>query len=149
MIFDTMDHWKDYNLPGERFQKGFEFLEALDPGIADGKYEIDGKNLFCAIETYETTPAAGHDFENHREYADIQCLLKGEESILWMPREGLTVTIPYEPDIEFQALTPAPTDLVLIPGRFCVLFPQDAHAPGVAHGAPCTVRKAVVKVKLT
>ena len=39
-------------------------------------------------------------------------------------------------------------DLVLKPGIFCVLFPQDAHAPCLEHGGPVMVRKAVVKVRL-
>ena len=148
MILDTLDNWKKHLWPGDRFRAGFEFLQSLSPDVEDGKVELDGKNLFCAIETYETTSVEGHEFESHHDYADIQCLLEGEESILWAPREGLTVTKAYEPDIEFQALTEAPTELVLEPGLFCVLFPQDAHAPCVAHGAPRRVKKAVIKVRL-
>jgi len=58
------------------------------------------------------------------------------------------VVQPYETDIEFYGLTSAPTELVLTPGVFCVLFLQDAHAPCVQHGNTSTVRKAVVKVRI-
>jgi YhcH/YjgK/YiaL family protein len=148
MILDLLTHWQQYRWGGERFRLGFKFLESLDPTTADGTYRIDGDNVYCMVQTYETRPRDGHQFEAHRTYADIQYLVRGEESILWAPTSELTVTKPYKPDIEFFALVPSPTDLALMPGRFCVLFPQDAHAPCTIHGAPCTVRKAVVKVKL-
>ena len=42
-----------------------------------------------------------------------------------------------------------PVDCVtLTPGKFAVLFPQDAHAPSMAVEAPEKVRKCVFKVKL-
>ena len=78
----------------------------------------------------------------------IQYMLDGVESILWAPQPSLKVTKPYEPDIEFYALTPDPVDVILSAGRFCVLLPEDAHAPCIAHGTPGKVRKAVVKVRL-
>jgi len=148
MILDTLGNWKNYSWTQPRFQAGFEYLEALDPATADGTYPIDGDDVYCIVQTYESMPREGQEFEAHRDFADIQYIISGEESILWAPRPELTVTKPYEPDIEFQALIPAPTDLVLSAGRFCVLFPDDAHAPCIAHGQPCTVRKAVVKVRV-
>ncbi len=39
--------------------------------------------------------------------------------------------------------------VTLKPGNFVVLFPQDAHAPGIApDGKPAPCRKIVVKVLL-
>ena len=55
---------------------------------------------------------------------------------------------PYKPDAEMYALDQDPTDIVLKPGRFCVLFPQDAHAPCTIHVEKQKVRKAVVKIRL-
>ena len=148
MIFDTMEHWQDYAWPSERFVRAFEYLEGLDASAENGRYAIDGDDVYCMVQSYETRPREGHQFEAHRVYADIQVLLAGEESILWAPTPELTVVKPYEPDIEFYALTPAPMDLVLVPGRFCVLFPQDALAPCTTHVAASNVRKAVIKVRL-
>lgn len=148
MIMDVLNNWGQYAWENERFDAAFEYLEGLDANIADGTYELDGRNLYCMIQSYETKPAEGQEFEAHREYADIQLLLKGRESILWAPREGLEVTKPYKPDIEFYRLIEAPTELVLAPRQFAVFMPDDAHAPCIAHGAPSPVRKAVVKVKL-
>ncbi len=148
MILDKMEHWHEYVWKSGRFARAFEFLEELSPDAADGRHAIDGDDLYCSVQTYETQPREGHEFEAHRLYADIQLLLSGEESILWAPTPGLTVTKPYEPDVETYALTADPTDLVLTPGLFCVLFPQDAHAPCTTHRVVSSVRKAVVKVRL-
>jgi len=148
MIVDLLKKWGDYAWPNERFGMGFAHLEELGADIADGRYELDGDDLFVMVQTYKTKPRDGQEFEAHRDYADIQILLDGKESILWAPREGLTVTKPYKPDIEFYALIPGATDLVLRPAQFCVFLPDDAHAPCIVHETPCTVRKAVVKVRL-
>jgi len=148
MILDTLGNWRGYAWGCERFRKAFGFLESLDPSAADGRHEIDGDAVYCMVQTYETRSRQGHQFEAHRVYADIQYMMNGRESILWAPTPELTVIKPYEPDIEFYALTPERTDILLSTGRFCVLFPQDAHAPCTMCGAPSKVRKAVVKVRI-
>jgi len=148
MILDTLDRWNDYGWSSDRFRAAFEYLEKLDPETEDGTYPIDGEDVYCIIQSYETTSEDPRGFEAHRDYADIQYIISGEESLLWAPTPELTVVMPYTPDFEGFALVPNPTELVLTRGRFCSLFPQDAHAPGVAHGDPCSVRKAVVKVRL-
>ncbi len=148
MILDTMEHWREDVWKSGRFARACEYLETVSPETADGRYEIDGDQVFCMLQGYETRSREGHQFEAHRVYADIQYMLSGEESILWAPTPELSVIKPYEPDIEFYALTPDPTELVLTAGRFCVLFPQDAHAPCTTHVSVSNVRKAVVKVRL-
>jgi YhcH/YjgK/YiaL family protein len=148
MIMDLLKNWGDYAWPNERFAKGFAQLNKLGADAADGRFELDDDSLFYMVQTYETKSREEQEFEAHREYADIQILLEGEESILWAPREGLHVSKSYEPDAEFYSLIPGATDLVLRPGQFCVFMPNDAHAPCITHETPCAVRKAVVKVKL-
>jgi YhcH/YjgK/YiaL family protein len=148
MILDCLENWKKYPWASKRFEQAFEFLVKLDSTTPDGRHEIDGENVFCSLQSYETRPLEGHQFEAHRLYADIQYVMEGEESILWAPTPELTVTKPYETDIEFFSLTPNPTDIALTAGRFCVLFPQDAHAPCTMRGVIAKARKAVVKVRL-
>jgi len=148
MIMDVLSRWNNYYWLNERFEESFRFLEMLAPGTPDGRQDIDGDNVYCMVQSYETREREGQRFEAHRQYADIQMILAGEESILWMPVDDLKVVQPYEPDIEFYALTPAPTELALTPRVFCVLFPHDAHAPCIRHGSGTNVRKAVVKVRV-
>lgn len=148
MIHDLMSNWRSYNWPSERFNLAFYYLEKLPENSPEGHFEIDGDNVFCNVQNYETKPREEQRFEAHKDYADLQIVLAGEESVLWAPRKELTLVQPYEPDIEFYALTENPTDVVLKPGRFVVLFPHDAHAPCTHHVKKHKVRKAVVKIKL-
>lgn len=149
MIMDFLSRWNQYYWLNERFEESFRFLEMLKSDAQEGRQDIDGDNVFCMVQAYETRQREGHRFEAHRQYVDIQMVLQGEESILWTPVDDLKVVQPYEPDIEFYELAGEPTELVLTPGVFCVLFPQDAHAPCLQHGSDPAVRKAVVKVRLT
>ena len=148
MILDTLDNWTKYAWDGTRFRAAFEYLERLDPAMPDGTYQIDGDSVYCMMQSYATTPLEGHEFESHRVYADVQYLVSGQESIFWAPTPELSVTKPYKPDIAFYSLVASPTELVLAPGQFCVLYPQDAHVPCVMHQKPSNVRKAVIKVRL-
>ena len=148
MILDTLDNWNKYVWRNDSFRVAFEYLQRLKPDIADGKHVVDGEAVFNLMQSYDTKPLEGREYEAHRDYADIQYLMSGQESILWAPKPKLTVTKPYTPDIEFYALIPDPTELVLAPGQFCVFFPQDAHVPCVFHTKPGKVRKAVMKVRL-
>ena len=148
MILDTLNNWDKYNWTSASFRLAFDFLANMGDSIADGKHIIDGDNVYCMVQSFETSPLEGHEFEAHRDYADIQYIMAGQESIFWGPTPELAVTKPYKPDIEFYALIPNMTEMVLAAGQFCVLFPQDAHVPCVMHGQPSKVRKAVVKVRL-
>jgi YhcH/YjgK/YiaL family protein len=148
MIMDLLSRWEKYHWLDKRFEESFRFLEKLTSETPEGRTEIDGENIFCMVQSYETRDHEGQRFEAHRQYADIQVVLDGEESILWAPVDTLTLSQPYKFDIEFYDLTPAPTELVMTPSVFCVLFPQDAHAPCLQHGTPSKVRKAVVKVRI-
>ena len=148
MIMDVLSRWKNYNWNNERFEKAFRDVEGLKADAPEGRTEIDGENIFCMVQVYETNTWEGQQFESHRQYADIQLVLDGEESILWAPIESLKVVKPYEPDIMFYDLAPASTELVFTPGTFSVFFPTDAHAPCLQHVSKSTVRKAVVKVRV-
>jgi len=148
MIMDVLSRWNNYHWENERFVKAFKFLETLKTDAAEGRTEIDGENIFCMVQAYETNTWEGRQFESHRQYADIQLVLDGEESILWAPADSLKVVKPYEPDIMFYDLAPASTELVFTSGIFAVFYPTDAHAPCLQHVSKSTARKAVVKVRV-
>jgi len=65
--------------------------------------------------------------------------------------EGLAVTEPYRPDIEFYATPEAGSyhSILLVPGSVAILFPEDAHRPCIAiEGVPIAVHKIVLKVAI-
>lgn len=136
-------------LPG--LAEALAFLRRPDlAGLPDGRYEIDGDRIFALVQRYETQ-AGGARFEAHRAYADVQYLAGGSEAIAVAPLADLAVSAVYDPekDVCFGSVPEGRASRLLLgPGELAVLFPEDAHAPRLAAGAPGPVIKVVVKVKL-
>ena len=152
MIFGELSDWRLHAASHPLFPQAFAWLESLDADIPDGKYPIDGERLVGGVNRYRTAPADDRQWEAHRLHGDIQVVLAGEELCGIGQLQGLAVTRPYDPakDTEKYAAHPAPgPHLRLIPGRFAILFPGDAHQPGVqTETGPCDVVKVVVKFRL-
>ena len=151
MILDTLPHWRRYaaTLPG--LETAFAYLQTLDTGCPNGRYELDGDRVYCLVQRYRTKPREQAAFEAHRNYADVQYILAGRETILWAPLAALTtVTKPHDPsrDIGFFATVTGATPVHLGPQQFAILFAEDGHAPGVEADGAADVVKAVVKVRL-
>ena len=149
MIHDTLAHAAFYHAIGPRFRLGLDFLARMDPARADGRLPIDGENVFALVQSYETQPPEKHSFEAHRLHADIQFVVKGQEAIYYSPLEALSETTPYSEakDIAFYS-GPNACPLIMLPGTFAILNPQDAHKPCCVWGEPGPVKKVVVKVRL-
>lgn len=148
MIVDDISNRGDYFINDPFFASGFEFIRhATEHDPPDGRYELFG-GAYAMVQGYETAPADSKSPESHRRHIDIQALLSGEEIIEWLPVAGLEVEAPYsaEKDVVFYLDRPGAMKVPLVPGRFAVFFPSDAHKPGVCSGGPLLVRKVVVKV---
>ncbi|MCM2267748.1 MAG: YhcH/YjgK/YiaL family protein [Elusimicrobiales bacterium] len=134
---------------GEGLRKALEFLTR--PGAAalpDGRYELDGEKVYALVQRYETLAQDRPRFEAHRKYIDVQFLAAGEEVIGWAPLSAVGITEPYdgEKDVCFGFAAGAWTPVRLAAGELAILYPEDAHAPRLAAGAPAQVAKIVVKV---
>lgn len=132
--------------------KAIDFLRLRDlPGLPEGKVEIDGDRVYAMVQRYETKRNDAPNFECHRKYVDVQFIVTGEEVIGWAPRERMSITNAYDAvkDVCFGAVGRGDwTPLNLRAGQAAMLWPEDAHAPGLAlaAGAPSRVMKIVVKV---
>ena len=107
MILDCLSQWRRYaaTLPG--LEKAFEYLQTLEAGCPNGRYELDGDRVYCLVQRYRTKPLEQATFEAHRKYADVQCLLAGRETILWAPLTALiTVKQPYDPNQDMGLFAP-------------------------------------------
>ena len=118
----------------------------------DGRVDIDGDKVFALIQSYESRPQTDPmRFEAHRRYADVQFVLKGREVMGFAPLDQIQITDPYmtEKDALLGTLPRAQATLIhMRQGQAIVLYPEDAHAPGLQDGGPEPVRKIVVKVLL-
>lgn len=149
MIIDEFTHHDCYPL-GPAWVRAIDFLQSLDVDAEEKRYVLEGNDLYAAVESYDTKLRAIARPEAHRRYVDIQMLLTGVEKIDCWPMASLTEAIPYdeEKDIAFydQPAT-AGSSLQLVPGRFAVFFPHDAHMPGLQTTAGAArVKKVVIKI---
>ncbi|MBR7165758.1 MAG: YhcH/YjgK/YiaL family protein, partial [Clostridia bacterium] len=115
------------------------------------KLMLDGKKIFINPGNYETHAAEGASFEAHRAYVDVMCMIEGEETIYVKNTDALSqITMEYNPEKEclLAKLDADNTPVRLTAGSFCILFPQDAHAPGCHAEGPCKVKKLIGKVQL-
>lgn len=149
MIYDTLAHYRTYLGLHPNLDKALRFLAETDlEALPDGRRDIDGSAVFANLMRYETR-TVNDTPESHRLYADIQYVISGRELVGVAPLDAMTEVVSdnQEGDIWLHR---GPTEQVTLgDGRFLVLFPQDAHAPGIAYqGVPAPARKAVVKVRL-
>jgi len=121
-----------------------EFLSSLGTERA----ELRGSDVYCTRFTYETVPDEAAFFEAHRNYLDIHVMLEGSERVEIAAPEDLEV---YEerPENDISFLRGNGRYSVLLsPGDFLVVFPEDAHKLKMQTDCPRTVTKAVFKVRI-
>ncbi len=149
MIFDTLDKQALYRNCHPGLDLAFDYLLGLDPKAEDGKVELDGERVFAIVQSYETKPAEGREFESHLKYIDVQYIISGEEIIYHSPLDVLKASMSYDAERDLIFYTgQASQALIMKPGTFSVLFPQDGHLPCCTHQNTCHVKKVVVKVRV-
>ena len=147
MIIDDIKNFETYLNLHKRFKDVFKFMrENKLSDLKKGCYEIDGKNLYVNIDEYQTKTDSIP--EAHREYIDIQIVLSGNEKIGYANYSNGTTEITYnaEKDIEFLK-----ADCEYIKAnnkKFFIFFPQDIHHPCITDEKPCSIKKAVFKIKI-
>ena len=148
MITDKLNHAEIYYPLSAHLKIGFEWLKNTDlNSIKDGKYQIDGDNIYANVQTYTTKESA--KYEAHKNYIDIQYMIKGVENIGVASSEDCMTCIEYDEDkdLEFFDYNGDTEEMIILKeGDFAVFYPQDLHKPSLKHGNISSVKKVVVKV---
>ena len=120
--------------------------------VANGEYEIDGRDIFARVNTYETEPKAERRPEKHAQYIDVQYVASGEEEIWYTPLTDACVETENKletDDVVFYADPQEANSVKLQAGDFAIFFPWELHRPNCMAGeATSQVQKIVVKVKV-
>ena len=151
MILDNaknIDFYRTLGIEG-RYAKAIDFLKSHDLAtLEDGKYEIDGKNVYANVMSYTTLPWEEAKYEAHQNYSDIQYVISGEEVMTYAPAEELNPAGPYNAEkdvVKFDNAKPG-LKVTCKAGDFMIFFPWDGHKPKAAAGEPSMVKKIVVKI---
>lgn len=146
MIVDVIDNARLYAGVGPRIARALEWMRQTDLGaLAPGRVEIDGDRLFALVSDYTSKPRAEGRWEAHRRYLDLQVVAAGVEQVGYAPAATL-VAGDYIAEKDISWLEGDGSFVTMAPGRFMLLWPGDAHMPGIAAGEPSPVRKIVMKI---
>ena len=150
MITDKLVNLKKYPEFAAYAEDMIAFAERVEKeNLEDGRYELQGENLFALLQTYVTKNVEEARMETHKIYNDLQYVVSGKEMIFWSPVDELEVEEDRTPeaDLVFYKNDAAKGSNVLTAGMFGAYFPQDGHKPSVAAGEPAEVKKIVFKFK--
>ena len=149
MIYDHLKNIGLYKGLSPALDTALEFIETVTPDIEVGSHPL-AHGVKAVVSAYETSLVNAKGYEAHRKYADIQLALVGTELVRCKPLPQVVETIPYDEDHDAARYADCPgADMVIGEGYFLVVFPDDAHEPGLAPaGVPAPVKKVVMKVPM-
>ena len=146
MIIDHLDHADRYVALGSAFKQTFDFLRASDlETLAEGRHSLAGDDLFAVVQRYATKPLSEGFWEAHRRYIDLQFIARGTERIGYAPLRRMTLES-HDASRDLSLLRGKGDFLTLTDGCFMILWPEDAHMPGLQTGRSGPVLKIVFKI---
>ena len=146
MIFDSLKNMDNYKgIP--QVYRALEIIRDTDfSRLTDGTYEVDGFNFRYLLQSY----IAEHDNdrpESHQDFIDVQYLISGKERMGVGLVSDMTEEVEAKPESDIWFYHGPLDCITLQDDRFAVLFPNDAHAPGIVpQDGPVPVRKCVFKI---
>ena len=145
---DKLEFSKQYHAHKIWWDKAFVFLNRKDlASLKVGEYPIVGKDVFAKVTSGTTRDKDKSEWESHRHYTDIHYVIEGKELLGVAPVSSLTVTLAYNDAKDKANYTGEGTFYLAKPGTFFIMFPRNAHRPGVKVDQPQAEKRLVIKVK--
>ena len=147
---DKVEFATQYEKNKDAWDKALKFLndKKLDT-LPPGKYPIDGTNVYATITEAPSKEFDQSAWESHRNYIDLQYVIKGKEKIGVSPVASAKVVKPYDESKDVANYEAKGQYYTAVPGEFFLFFPTDAHRPNIkAEGyETAKVKKLVIKIK--
>ena len=158
-IFGNIDTVKS-QVKDSKFEKAFLYIQKLqDKNSLEYKslslIELDkcnkivlDENCFVLEQSYITKNKKDCLFESHKKYIDIQYMFKGDEIMEVENIDNLSVTTPYNEDLDYAkyAQTNNSSTLIIKENELAIFYPQDAHMPCIKIDENKKIIKAVFKI---
>lgn len=147
---NAVEFAKQYHTNKAWWDKAIAFLndKRLDT-LKPGKYVIDGDNVYAMITEGPIKDMDKTGWESHRNYIDLHYVISGKEKIGVADATTATVTNPYDATKDVANYNTEGKFYDAEPGEFFLLFPGDAHRPGIKTGGFDKDKKLVIKIKYT
>lgn len=145
MICAKLSDAQSYKGIHPRLDRALELLtEEFLQTVGTERQSLEGDALYVTRFDVQTSTDEGRLFEYHRRYLDIFTVTKGRERVDIAAPEAISVT-DYSGDY-WGGTGKAEQHVILTPGSFLVLFPGDAHRPGMAAAEPENISRIVFKI---
>lgn len=152
MIFGHIGQSKeDWNIYPAVIQRALHFLaETTDLATRPAEEFYIDQGIKVMIQDITTLPREKKLAEVHKDYIDVQHLVCGEEHMVFFTDRGnnaIVLNKLEEADTLFYEANLAQENVIEVPERsYIILFPWDAHVPGVCSKDSMIIRKVVLKV---
>ena len=145
MIIDNFENAEKYFILNPDFKLVFDFIKNNDLAAMEcGKYELNGNKVFFNLQEYESKHL--QKLEAHKNYIDIQVVIKGEEYMGWTNINNTNVTEQYDEEKDVMFLEGNVSNLKADNKVFLIFYPEDAHMPALCIDEPRQVKKAIFKI---
>lgn len=145
MILDYVSNLERYEKLLPRFDVYKDYFAELHE-LPDGKYNL-GEEEFFSIQSGMTRPVEGAQYEFHHKYIDLQIMLSGSECIKWQTLDQLK-QIEFDQTADIGFATGEGSLIEIKTGMFYLVYPEDAHMPGLYIDQSNAFKKAVFKLKV-
>lgn len=131
----------------EYLKEAREWLNNVDQEqLEDGNYVISEGHMFASVQSYDTCEITERHFESHKEFVEIQYLIRGKELFAITQLDHLLKAgEEREQDNYFYEFPKEYSSIILTPGQFLVLMPSDGHASRGKVGNSERVKKVIFK----
>ena len=151
LIIDAIERLEQYIPQYEGLENLKRFLKAVDAGkVHAGIYELSRNGTYANVDCYCTKARKDGRLECHRQYVDLQYVSRGSECI------GMTSLQNTELDGDFDSAADigfrkgnVEQWIRLHKGMFVMIWPHEAHMPGITSCVACNVVKVVVKLPVS
>lgn len=149
MVVDKIENFGRYKSLLKNSEELIEFFKN-NPTLSEQEEITLGDYVFTPFR-FESGDSAEKRWEIHRYNIDIHIAIENREAIEWIPVTELKQSeeVWEDPDCEFFADKVKGTELILEPGYFAILLPQDAHKPSIKTDKTNGGLKTVIKADAT
>ena len=148
MIIDKIKNAEKYYSLDEKIKEALLFIkENKFETMIDGKYEINGSEIYASVSRYETKSMDKGSWEAHKNYIDVQYVVEGTEKIGYAPVANLQVSHEYSEEKDITRFAGTGDFVTIANGTFAIFFPGEGHMPGInSESGSQKILKVVVKV---
>ncbi len=118
--------------------------DAYLDSVETQRRELEGESLFVTRFDVSSSTDESRLFEYHRRYLDVFVAVRGRERVDLASPEALELR--EQKGDYWGGSAKAEQSVILTPGHFLVLFPGDAHRPGMAVEGEERVSRIVFKI---